>query len=447
MAAGDKLIINFANRDTMKYNPSVDYGAGSIVVYTDGNFYEANAKIDANTTWALGTTGATWKQIAKGFPVGWVQSSKYLAGDKVIKDKSVWEANADIPANTAFSKGTAGATWKIVVAGNTPAYSSSSVYSVGDRVHINGHEWECTTAITTGETFNPAKWNVVAGLLDGQAFNALNTLTATSGDLLAGDYLLPATTDNLNIGNLTYALASIYSQRYRFVVDGNYMGEIDADSGNLEINSSQKMQFKPSGATSTVFEMSSATARLNADFVIDNNHKLTFRDSDASSKEYWDMEMTGNDWKLTYNGTSTIGLLFDRLSSDTSKGIFQPIADNNNYLGSSGKKWIRVYATDGSINTSDKRLKDIHNDTIPVKLLESWAKYCKPAEWSWKEGNGTAGRKFGWLAQDVLKALKEAGLDWNDYSLIEKCEKGYYHICKDECQAVENAMIRYKLGL
>ena len=41
-----------------------------------------------------------------------------------------------------------------------PAYDSTSTYAVGDLVTYQGVVYECTTAITTPEAFNPSKWEV-----------------------------------------------------------------------------------------------------------------------------------------------------------------------------------------------------------------------------------------------------------------------------------------------
>lgn len=45
----------------------------------------------------------------------WTITDEYLKGAIVIKDGDLWAANNDIPANTAFAEGTAGATWECVL--------------------------------------------------------------------------------------------------------------------------------------------------------------------------------------------------------------------------------------------------------------------------------------------------------------------------------------------
>ncbi|CAH9012093.1 hypothetical protein VP501E541_P0024 [Vibrio phage 501E54-1] len=389
MATGDKNIIAIANKDSLKYKSTRNYGAGSIV----------------------------------------------------LKDKLLYEANGDVPSGTAFAEGDTGATWQLVGGTPTGDFNTTADYSTGDQVFHLGSLMQANTDISAG-AFDQAQWDIKVNLLNESVFSNTKTLTVNGAIELAGDYLEPAVNDNLNLGSLSKAMACVYAQRNRFTDGaGNYKGEIDADSSNLEINSEEEVRIRAEGSSNVSFSVHQNYVQL------DNHNFLRLRDSDSSGKEYWDMGMDGNDIKITYKGAEDdIGVYVKRVVVDGSAhSALTPYADNSGYLGTNSSRWIKIYAVDSTVSTSDGRLKDIHNQELPVSFIEAWAVHCKPKEWSWKEAKGSSGRKFGWIAQDVIKAFEVAGIDWRDYSLVEQGEDGIYHICKDECQAVENAVVRYKL--
>jgi hypothetical protein len=90
-----------------------------------------------------------------------------------------------------------------------------------------------------------------------------------------------------------------------------------------------------------------------------------------------------------------------------------PIADGGTTLGSSAKRWSTVYATNGTINTSDANLKkDITSLNYGLKeILE-----LKPVTFKWKDEYASANQKvpddkkatkIGFLAQDLLQVIPE----------------------------------------
>jgi hypothetical protein len=82
---------------------------------------------------------------------------------------------------------------------------------------------------------------------------------------------------------------------------------------------------------------------------------------------------------------------------------FQPGSNNNYSLGTSSLKWTAVYATNGTIQTSDKRLKtNIHR--LPYGLKEILRMH--PVEYNWKT-NPNGESKIGLIAQDVRQLIPE----------------------------------------
>lgn len=103
----DKSFLSINN-----YVQAIDYKANDLVI-RNNKIYQAIGAVPTNTSFAIGTTGATWKKIS-AIPE-WILTEVYETGDIVKKDGMFFEANANIPTNTAFITGTTGATWKTLL--------------------------------------------------------------------------------------------------------------------------------------------------------------------------------------------------------------------------------------------------------------------------------------------------------------------------------------------
>ena len=93
-----------------------------------------------------------------------------------------------------------------------------------------------------------------------------------------------------------------------------------------------------------------------------------------------------------------------------------PSVDNAYSLGKSGRRWTAVYATNGTINTSDIRDKE---EIYPLKYGLKELLQLHPVSYYWKEekyGNTVLEekdkkRKIGFIAQELLKVLPETVQD------------------------------------
>lgn len=98
-----------------------------------------------------------------------------------------------------------------------------------------------------------------------------------------------------------------------------------------------------------------------------------------------------------------------------------PNTDNTYSLGSALNRWTTVYATTGTINTSDEREKVVHEDGIEPAALRAWGK-VNYAQFKFKdaiEKKGDGARwHFGLLAQKVKEAFESEGLDAFAYGLL-----------------------------
>jgi hypothetical protein len=84
-------------------------------------------------------------------------------------------------------------------------------------------------------------------------------------------------------------------------------------------------------------------------------------------------------------------------------------------LGTAAQRWDTVFATTGTINTSDARLKE---DVCDLKLAErNVALKCKSLIKSYRFKDGKRVH-IGILAQELEAAFASEGLDAHDYGLF-----------------------------
>jgi hypothetical protein len=102
------------------------------------------------------------------------------------------------------------------------------------------------------------------------------------------------------------------------------------------------------------------------------------------------------------NGNVGIGVTApaDKLSV---AGVVAPSADNTWSMGKSSLRWSAVWSANGSIQTSDVRLK---TNIAPLEYGLKEVMQLNPVRYNWKEDpNGN--NKIGLLAQDVRAVIPE----------------------------------------
>ncbi|MFC1800239.1 tail fiber domain-containing protein, partial [Candidatus Eisenbacteria bacterium] len=95
-----------------------------------------------------------------------------------------------------------------------------------------------------------------------------------------------------------------------------------------------------------------------------------------------------------------------------------PATDNTRTLGASGYRWTAVWAVDGTINTSDIRLKEGIRD-IGYGLSEIME--LRPISFTWRD-RPEAGERLGLVAQDVQSVMSEVVAD--EELVVEEGEYG-----------------------
>ncbi len=169
--------------------------------------------------------------------------------------------------------------------------------------------------------------------------------------------------------------------------------------------------------------------KFSNNIILQNNKTLRIEDSGGTPKNILSLS-TGND---VYLGIADAGNFLSLNGGDGGvylaisgvsefqayNGYFRPVGDGADNLGGASNRWATVYATTGTINTSDLREK------IEIRLLElaerRVGQRCKELirAYRWKD-TGTYGDKinFGVVAQDVIAAFEAEGLDALDYDVV-----------------------------
>jgi hypothetical protein len=137
--------------------------------------------------------------------------------------------------------------------------------------------------------------------------------------------------------------------------------------------------------------------------------------STGSSEVHVDLMRSGSDWRIrNTSGIFTVGLsndnyatIFDvlRLGSASVSGG----TDNTISSGGSSLRWTAVFATNGTINTSDAREKE---NVENLKYGLSELRKLRPVSYNWIS-KPEEGRKLGLIAQDLQTVLPEVVRDWD----------------------------------
>lgn len=105
-------------------------------------------------------------------------------------------------------------------------------------------------------------------------------------------------------------------------------------------------------------------------------------------------------------------------------GITQPTTDNSFTLGAATKRWSAVYATNGTIQTSDRRLKkDIRDLNLGLRFITS----LRPVSFKWRsDENSSAQTHWGLIAQELHSQVASEGVE--NVGVVSKNDGEYYGV-------------------
>jgi|GEM_PF-1088381 len=137
--------------------------------------------------------------------------------------------------------------------------------------------------------------------------------------------------------------------------------------------------------------------------------------STGTSDVNLDLMRSGSDFRIRNSG----GIFFIGQSNDNYASVTDILrlgsasvsggTDNTISSGTSGLRWTTVFATNGTINTSDAREKKNVED-LKYGLAE--LKKLRPVSFDWIN-NQEDGRKLGLIAQELKEVLPEVVRDWD----------------------------------
>ena len=156
---------------------------------------------------------------------------------------------------------------------------------------------------------------------------------------------------------------------------------------------------------------------------------------------------------LTPSGTNNLGVrgairitCCDDTNTRDGSGIeilnnsLRPTDDNLLNLGTAARRWKAIYAMTDVISTSDEREKHDIED-IPEKVLDAWEK----VDFKQFKYNEMDEIYFGVIAQDVIRAFENEGLNALEYGLVV-FSHDRFAIRYRECSILEAACMRRKLA-
>lgn len=129
-------------------------------------------------------------------------------------------------------------------------------------------------------------------------------------------------------------------------------------------------------------------------------------------------------------GVGNTEYFMDRSSEITISHNIVPITDNSISMGSAALRWSAVYASNGTINTSDIREKEA---ILPLAYGTSELMKLRPVSYEWKKelfatkfsGPFEKKQKIGFLAQDLQQVLPEVvqSYQWRENEKTKTYEK------------------------
>jgi hypothetical protein len=273
------------------------------------------------------------------------------------------------------------------VAGPTTYTLPSSDGSANQVLQTNGSAVLSWASVGTGTVTSVSGTGTVSGL-------SLSGTVTTSGSLTLGGSI------SLVFGDVTSALG--------------YVPYPNTNPSGF-VNSSGSVAFASSAGSASTASSASTATNLSGGTLTTSSYLL----SSSSS--------------LVAIGNSSGQGVFVNGS-----GSFSSSVDNTMSCGTSGFRWTTVYATTGTINTSDANQKQQIQNLTDVELAVATELKSKVKTFKFNDAvtaKGLNARKHvGWIAQDVQTAFANHGLNANDYGLF----------CSDEIDGKIQLGVRYE---
>ncbi|MBU0765522.1 MAG: tail fiber domain-containing protein [Bacteroidetes bacterium] len=204
-------------------------------------------------------------------------------------------------------------------------------------------------------------------------------------------------------GDYTFGIA-LSDQTGTVITESNTMAIMGGDVGIGTVSPDADLHVVGSATYGSVMISPSETASGDDSELIftedrDGTYNISIKyEGSDNTMEWWaknDADTWGPLMELTYNLSFGIPYL--------NTGFIRPMTDNIFDLGSSSLRWDDIFATNGTIQTSDRRLKQDINE---IEYGLSTVMNLKPVTFRWKS-KPQDGRKLGLIAQEVIEVIPE----------------------------------------
>ena len=131
------------------------------------------------------------------------------------------------------------------------------------------------------------------------------------------------------------------------------------------------------------------------------------------------MTFKGRNFVFKNDASEDVLKWFGGSGNISTKGNISPMVDGVSSLGTNSYRWIAVHSVNGALQTSDGRLKEIHDIKqeeldAGLELSESLIKY------RWDGGEKF---HFGCIAQEVMLIMEKHKLDPLQYGMVQYDEE------------------------
>lgn len=273
---------------------------------------------------------------------------------------------------------------------------------------------------------NIAATQITAGTLSAAVILSSNiAATQINAGTLSAGVILSSTINatQINAGTLTAFTIQSGSSGARYVLDssGNITGydrggipffTVSAGSANLEMrDSSNQITFSAgTGFTSAgvfhAYLVDGHTEAIRATGTSSAANAIICPTGGITISNGYLAMGGGNITGLGSNLTSSAATLFIAAGTNvTTVGNSLPNSDNTYSLGNASFRWSAVWAANGTIQTSDRRMKkNIKPETLGLCFINA----LKPVSYNWITDPPKAPSRHGFIAQDVEDALGKA---------------------------------------
>lgn len=345
---------------------------------------------EANQVVCIISNGANWNISASSVPGNagnaWIGGGNSVTALRNLGTKS----NYDLPFITNNTE-----KMRLTAAGNLGIGTTTFNATYPERLIADA-----------GATGNTNYQNVIVGKGNTNSYAQLNIQNSNAGTTASSDVV--ATADNGN-ESTNYIDMGINSSANT----NNYFGGVnDAYLYNLGQN---LLIGTGTAAKSLAFLTGGTTQSTNERMRIDGSGNVGIGTNAPAQK----FHISGGNQRITNGGinfdimvgttlggiTNASGVVYYEVAGTETHmfgGDVIPDADNARTCGNSSRRWSTVYAANGTIQTSDIRMKkNIHD--LPYGLAEVLR--LKPVGYNWKDNSG--GNKIGLIAQEVRKIIPE----------------------------------------